>query len=704
MSEVGSIDFRAERVGGEGGEGAEITRGIGQAGTIAIQAKKEDILGDFKDTVVSDAEDALTNPDTRQPVGATEEGVGIQARLQQLNGVAASGSTSQRQMAILQGKRELKAAQLAHPGMRAELAQEFRSFVSTSSDLDQLGLRDAAGAATANRSGAEFDKIVANARAPMSSGGLGLPFDLDPLSNEFAEKYAWRQDIQRQKGDNAAYMMERSSQTGINLAGKAHSWQTGLKGKKAIIYDNIIGIQETAAETMVMRPGESESDQRQRRKEWIDLGGRDDAIEQVENQVLQLEMGFEDAFTIADKQDPGYAAIRQSKDDSVKSLQRLITAMKSEDPSAMKIWEIEKELAVADLRSDNPKMDTMLTFVEATSDAFKYLETVGVIDDLTKDTLGQAIAVGATDVMRNLYIGSGQGEIPVGATADEIISVQDRDINHESDNNQTGMMGPTAQMASNATQQANVALLATQIDRNTEPRQIQDVLVGLSSAQKKQNLSGVQDRTTVAQQLSTGGNKGTQNAITSAIGATEDLSGALVTYGVGARDTWNNIKPTITRELQSAWTGLIEGAPLNHLLRPSFEQALEGIITFEVDEAALAELSIARMEANPEGSQTGVGFPHGLVSRRRLEDAARTLSRKVSNSIKFVATFETALAAELNTTASASEDGFDYANAYHSSGLAKVFGLPGPTIETPEPTTNEVQPQITTGFTAPRDN
>lgn len=220
MAELGSINTTDTNRGvspvTKEGDLAALNAGLNLTGKVITEAAKTDIRNDLaedaKDAIAaSDA--ALDTPVEYDPLtkeALTESGVDLSGvdrdavvnftnEMRRHQALATqSKDSATRTRATQQMQRSLQAAKMKYPWLRDELQSEASQFISSSADLTELGLRDAAVNAT-NASGVNTDYIDSIKKKAYGEGDLGLKMDprIEFGTAEFAVQYDRR--TQRQQ-------------------------------------------------------------------------------------------------------------------------------------------------------------------------------------------------------------------------------------------------------------------------------------------------------------------------------------------------------------------------------------------------------------------------------------------------------------------------------------------------------------------------
>ena len=426
MADLGSIDFRDPQTGGAT-DTSQITRGVAQLGSAVAEDRKKDILLDFKgkaevavDSIEADPLKDLVLP---QPIGnpVLDD---FRNNMVKLRAAAEQGNSSQKARAELEIKRQLNQAQAKFPNLRTELAQEFGTFARTDAGLDELGLRDINIAAYSKEAAAERKAIVDHGRERWSAGGLGIDPSISPDSIEFARQYTQKRQARTKIEEFNQLAESRSADAGTSAIEREDHWNKSLVGELNALQLSLSGVTEVANAVSQVAKGEILSDPTllSQVRDWNEAGGKEEALRNIEDQIIQLEAQFQDPTFIpaAMRGTPEWTRIEKVKNDGIAHMDRLITAIRNDDFTAQELWNSEQVIRSSALRADTPNLDRALLFLETAKPLVENWDTLGGEDTILQDTLGQVFQGSVNEFLAKGYLYGGQDNLDPGAGANRI--------------------------------------------------------------------------------------------------------------------------------------------------------------------------------------------------------------------------------------------------------------------------------------------
>jgi len=669
MAELGTIDITTPSVGDDEGRGGNVVnRGIAQFGAAVGEAVTEDILGDFKDKA-----DAIVDEQTAS--AASEEGVVLplpmgdpaadefRNNMVRLRAAAIQGNSSQRALAELEIKRELNKMTSRFPSLRSELNQEYSQFARTDAGLDELGMRDIglqAGAADAAKDRARIEKF-AYAAAPEGLGILpSIASEGAVFAIEFLEKSKEYQAIQF----NALYSASDSARNNIDARAQRANWQRTLVGATSAIHTSIEGVIGQARAVSAARRNIGFGGNRDLINDW-EVGGKEDAFSAIEGQIVALEAGFS-LIPVGQRLTDEYKEIEKMKNDAVTHLTRFMTAIDSEAPAAMEVWDIEMQLRRAALREANPDMDNMLTFIETNRLLVENWETLGGEDINLQDELGVLIQNAVGPYIKRAWLNGGQDTTSDSDTVRQRTNHLMR--NFQENNRPYGsadtsdealLIGATTSMDQHRVNFGQVSKHSTASGMARHFNNMATDLMVMEIATKN-----IQDKQVARTMKRTLASDTIQEAIEL---ARKDPAThiALMAAGNAAFEVYNTADGVDhhMKELVDKYRASFGGEPLSNLLVPEFARIGEGVISFSVDTSLIEPLNARRSGMNRHMQQ------RDLETEAREKAAA--LGVLLSENLKAYAT--------MMQMRDPSQP-IDYENAYISAGYAGAIPI-GPGME-----------------------
>lgn len=217
-------------VGDEG-----VSQGIIKSLQLGKQLRDDYVVGEVKgDMLEAIAVQQTDSQVVETPVIEYEKGSREQylfRRMEELEGVMAQGTISQRGLAELSVKNIMAEAEIKYPRLAQEIKAAGMGVLQSNAGLDKLGIDDKLRSVEAEKAENMYTAMVDKAQLDWDKGGYGIDPSIDPRSSEFARLYEENSIYKRVTEDGARSLALLTAQAQRDAAAALPRIMNELQGK-----------------------------------------------------------------------------------------------------------------------------------------------------------------------------------------------------------------------------------------------------------------------------------------------------------------------------------------------------------------------------------------------------------------------------------------------------------------------------------------
>jgi len=333
-----------------------------------------------------------------------------------------------------------------HPGMKNLLRSEFGRFVATDPELAAMALRDE-----------RADAAIAIAQADTAAlkdyayDDLGLSRTAHRYgTKEFAIEYVKREEHHQARIVNEQLLASQESEQDLSIDTHLVTFNAKLQGKASDIREAYNTMHEGLKNVQKAMRDPTAGGSLELKNMW-ENGGRDQALREVA--MLRYEMASVlNTMPVRYRDNAKFASAKIQYDENMAAVDTLITAIQTNDPSLVEVWNGYTTAKLIQFERENPVIAQQLRILNEMAPG---LEAASETFDDTGARLNHfvgKILEGGLSTLIGQDLGMSQIDgLPVGASVEGITSqwsvvrVQNQDLYNTGDTTPEGIQAATAQ-------------------------------------------------------------------------------------------------------------------------------------------------------------------------------------------------------------------------------------------------------------------
>ena len=676
MAELGSIQYEDSRQRTsvrDQNDQRDVLEGIRNVGEAAIEAKTQDILGEFREELDETTREAVDQ--TEQPLVAPKtpstgdpEADAAIARIATLQAQvnASSGNTQRRvEMELRKKTEELRRK---FPGLQKNIDAEFSTFKSTDADFAQLALSDAANTSFSAQAAAEL-KLISDEAYGNGAGQLGM----DPLkfrlgTPEFVQEYAYQQSILKATQDNVRLTAAIHAQRANSATELPGRWAPIMQGRSSAIQATLQNASRSFAEVSraladPTAPGNSE-----KIAHW-QLVGSKQAMLEVEAIEFGLALQLSE-IPIELRDSVEYQAIESDVQGLLAQTGKFKEAIVTGDPALSAVYEAQTVARTMNWEASNPRLVAINTALDASKNALEFAlkAELGTKAQREASNIAGTITEAASlpSVFGYAVHASGILDVPPNASSEERGHARGEFKGFNPGRNGADQTPRGYRKAANT--RVNALLgpnMGAALDLGVSPRTAADHLGSIASDFDDMRSFGTPEQDLWDQQMK---NLAGDNILKYQKAALQSIQPTIgEDVGEAADALWDSREnERLDGYVITLGESIGLGVPLASVMSISKDRlAKEGRVTFKIDEIKLREMiSSTPSISGSVASTIGGNVREQTKAVSRAQKLANELSGRVSTHIR--------AKAHIQALKQGAETG-DYSLAYETGGYAGFF-------------------------------